>query len=63
MKSMWEICRLKYGDEQKALELGWEPFAITSEPFQIEKGKQYDTVYSCSVYVYLRRLVISAGTK
>jgi len=53
----WEIARAKYGEQKVFLEAGWEPFAVTTEPYQVEKGGQFLTVYSDSVYVYLRRQV------
>jgi hypothetical protein len=61
MTQIWEVTRAKYGEQDKALEDGWEPFGVTSQPYQIEKGGQFLTVYSDSVYIYLRRQVAKDG--
>lgn len=57
IKMSWDMIRVEYGDQQKYLDDGWEPFAVTSDQHQVEKGRQFDTVFSYTVYVYLRRQV------
>jgi len=56
----WEMVRVRYGEEKKYLEDGWEPFAATAE---ITTNNYRDSINGRAImemksndYIYLRRL-------
>ena len=55
----WEIIRVRYGEEKKYLEDGWEPFGaiaeITTNNFRDSYSNERIMEVKSNDYVYLRR--------
>jgi len=63
---MWEIKSVRVGQEQKFLEQGWEPFAVSShntsfEFFNTSTNRQ-ETSHQTTDYIYLRKEITEENT-
>jgi len=57
----WQIVSVRYGEEAKYLDAGWEPFAVspsnTSYRFFNTSLNKHETEYQSRDYIYLRRRI------